>query len=98
MEPDFVAFLFAASYKGLHTCTWQAEEGRRQFVSGLTETEFLYDIGRGQDTEFDPKAKRDRFFTQVRHGRWCTSLVYKQLLVPYEPPTAFALVRPSRKT
>ena len=42
-----------------------AEEGRRQFVDGLKESEYLYDIGRDQETEFDPKAHRDRFFTQT---------------------------------
>jgi len=45
-----------------------ASEGRRTFVEGLSESEFLYDIGRDQDTEFDPKAHRDRFFTQVSVG------------------------------
>lgn len=42
-----------------------AEQGKREFVEGLNETEFLYDIGRGQDTEFDPKAHRERYFTQT---------------------------------
>ena len=42
-----------------------AEAGRRTFVEGLTESQFLFDIGRDQETEFDPKAHRDRFFTQT---------------------------------
>jgi hypothetical protein len=42
-----------------------AEQGVREFVEGLTETKFLYDIGRDQDTEFDPKAHRERYFTQT---------------------------------
>jgi len=42
-----------------------AEAGRRDFVHGLQEAEYLYDIGREADTEFDPKAHRERFFTQT---------------------------------
>lgn len=32
------------------------------FPDELKETEFLYDIGRGNTTEFDPKARRDTFY------------------------------------
>jgi hypothetical protein len=34
----------------------------RSFCEGLTETRHLYDIGRGQVTEFDPKRSRDRYY------------------------------------
>jgi len=35
---------------------------KREFVPGLTETEFLYDIGRSQSTPFDPKSAGDTFY------------------------------------
>jgi hypothetical protein len=35
----------------------------RTFCEGLTETKHLYDIGRSQITEFDPKHSRDKFYT-----------------------------------
>jgi len=40
-------------------------EDARGFSHGLNEPEFLFDIGREQDTEFDPKELRDRFFKQT---------------------------------
>eukprot|EP00903_Cladosiphon_okamuranus_P008501 g8167.t1 len=36
---------------------------QRTFPEGLKEVEHLYDIGRGQVTEFDPTHSRDRFYT-----------------------------------
>lgn len=42
-----------------------SELGRREFVHGLEEAEYLYDIGRHVDTDFDPKAHRERFYTQT---------------------------------
>ncbi len=41
------------------------EAKQRTFVEGLKESEYLYDIGRDQETEFDPKAHRDRFYSQT---------------------------------
>ena len=35
---------------------------KRDFVPGLTETEFLYDIGKSQSTPFDPKSASDTFY------------------------------------
>ncbi|CAB1104240.1 unnamed protein product [Ectocarpus sp. CCAP 1310/34] len=35
----------------------------RAFPDGLKEIEHLYDVGRSQVTEFDPKNSRDRFYT-----------------------------------
>lgn len=35
---------------------------KSEFVPGLTETEFLYDIGRTQSTSFNPKSAGDRFY------------------------------------
>ncbi|CAM9809499.1 unnamed protein product [Chrysoparadoxa australica] len=35
----------------------------RRFTEGKTETRHLYDIGRTQVTEFDPKHRRDTFYT-----------------------------------
>jgi len=35
---------------------------KSEFVPGLTETEFLYDIGRTQSTPFNPKSAGDRFY------------------------------------
>ena len=46
----------------------EAERGRRTFVEGLTETEFLYDIGRNIHTKFDPKDDGDHFFPQTREA------------------------------
>lgn len=43
--------------------TRQGED--RGFTHGLSEPEFLFDIGREAETEFDPKAHRDRFYTQT---------------------------------
>jgi hypothetical protein len=33
------------------------------FPEGLTETKFLYDVGRSQNTEFNQKSHRDTFYT-----------------------------------
>lgn len=42
-----------------------SEKKPREFVAGLNEPETLYDIGRSQETEFDPKSHRDRFYSQT---------------------------------
>ncbi|TMW68717.1 hypothetical protein Poli38472_006185 [Pythium oligandrum] len=41
----------------------EALEEQRTFPEGLTETKFLYDIGRTQNTEFNQKSHRDTFYT-----------------------------------
>ncbi|CAM9337371.1 unnamed protein product [Ascophyllum nodosum] len=38
----------------------------RTFPSGLKEIKHLYDVGRSQVTDFDPKISRDRFYTPCR--------------------------------
>ena len=43
-----------------------AEKGRKTFVEGLNEVEFLYDVGRNNFTLFDPHDERDHFYTQTR--------------------------------
>jgi hypothetical protein len=35
------------------------------FPAGLKETKFLYDIGRSQETAFDPKSSRDTFYNAL---------------------------------
>ena len=40
----------------------ETQKAERTFTEGLTEPEHLYDIGRTQETEFDPKAHRERFY------------------------------------
>lgn len=43
----------------------EREKKPRQFVSGLNEPDALYDIGRSQETEFDPKSHRDHYYSQT---------------------------------
>ncbi|CAM9660355.1 unnamed protein product, partial [Choristocarpus tenellus] len=50
---------------------------KRTFPGKLKETRFLYDIGRSQVTEFDPKHSRDRFYSlsidqEKRRGEYRT--------------------------
>jgi len=41
----------------------QTKAMSRTFPEGLNETQHLYDIGRNNVTDFDPKASRDTFYT-----------------------------------
>ncbi len=43
--------------------TQHQEKQHHHFPEGLTETKFLYDIGRTQVTEFNQKSHRDTFYT-----------------------------------
>jgi len=38
---------------------------KREFAAGLKETKHLYDIGRSQNTEFDPKSSVDTFYNAI---------------------------------
>lgn len=39
-----------------------ADKGKKTFPQGLKETRHLFDIGRKQETAFDPKSSRDTFY------------------------------------
>jgi len=46
-------------------CEMEEECNENSFPVGLKETKFLYDIGRTQETSFDPKSSRDTFYNAL---------------------------------
>jgi hypothetical protein len=43
----------------------EMEEMDKTFPNGLSETKHLFDIGRNQNTEFDPRSSRDTFYNAL---------------------------------
>merc|ERR1711988_1115402 len=83
---------------------------KKEFVPGLTECEFLYDIGKSQTTPFDPKSASDTFYQRqpsnkldpkkgsLRMGPYVTSssaIGVGTWETPYSKP-AFGTVSPTK--